>query len=322
MTLKWIISTHPVPPYFEPGGGSKWQAKPFPQKLAGAQPTMIWPSGIFIACKSLNASISDINCPPPKPSWPSTSHNIYTPPHATAWSSKYAKYVCLMEASLLSASQKHYHLRAWPDWPVAFSAMYFPFRIILVRISQNKFCTPPTWVISRHESYTTRLNRTRKCFRAKKLALDDFCHLYVVCIHPSWFWARSSNDLVTWPAPGQLFKMSFVFDMWENLLRLQVMVQVRLKNYKPSNQFSSNFYVVVMLLIIVARLGSAKEKFWSRWNQFWVFLGAFFLCLELSTFRPDTSIFLQWNFLHAENETLWRNILDMIIRFGRNCMHI
>ena len=40
VTLKWIISTHSVPPYFEPGGGSKWQAKPFPQKLAGAQPTM------------------------------------------------------------------------------------------------------------------------------------------------------------------------------------------------------------------------------------------------------------------------------------------
>ena len=229
---------------------------------------MIWPSGIFIACKSLNASISDINCPPPKPGWPSTSHNIYTPPHATAWSSKYAKYVCLMEASLLSASQKHYHLRAWPDWPVAFSAMYFPFRIILVRISQNKFCTPPTWVISRHESYTTRLNRTRKCFRAKKLALDDFCHLYVVCIHPSWFWARSSNDLVTWPAPGQLFKMSFVFDMWENLLRLQVMVQVRLKTISQVTNFQAIFMLLLCCWLSWPDLGQPRRNFGAGGTSF------------------------------------------------------
>ena len=125
---------------------------------------MIWPSGVYIACKSLNASISDINCPPPKPGWPSANHNIYiTCNGLTAILVKYAKYVCLMEAIPLtdiSASQKHYHMRAWSDWPVAFSAMHFPFKRILVMMytsmgvaisRQNKFCTQPRNVHDRVE---------------------------------------------------------------------------------------------------------------------------------------------------------------------------
>ena len=63
-------------------------------------------------------------------------------------------------ASDISASQKHYHMRAWSDWPVAFSAMHFPFKRILVMMytsmgvaisRQNKFCTQPRNVHDRVE---------------------------------------------------------------------------------------------------------------------------------------------------------------------------